>query len=191
MIKEIIEHVNTQLETLNFVKQTKGLCQTIKRQVKDEELAFPAEFCNGEYKSISDFDFKQGLAYHRLNGDVINEEQEDAPSGCDIFVERSYPLKLVGVVKKSLVGTKDQYTDVETTETVINTIQQRNVLTLAKSINADEVDIVVNGYNVDRYSVHDEEYENIEMKIGFEYVYFSIDYSAVVRADITCFDAIC
>lgn len=186
-MEEIINYINDNLD-LAFIKEKRGLAERITQG----EKVFPAEYCGkGEYKSVNDFDFTKGLIYHRLTGPITTEQVEENIVGCEELQIRTYPLRLVGVILKSLAGQDKQYGDIKITETVINKLDKINVKELMKSLGAVSVNIPTISFQTNRDDIHAEEYEEIKMSIGFEFAYIAIDYNVAVTGELKCFENIC
>src|ERR1700741_3474159 len=101
MLEAIIPHINTKIATLNRFSNRHGLCEIISKDGK----TFPAEYCNGEYKHVTDFDLHKGIVYHRLTGDIQKEKlEEDSAVSCDPFYSTTFPLKTVVSIKKALIS---------------------------------------------------------------------------------------
>lgn len=187
MITQVIDHINTQLETLKFIKERRSFCE----QIKDGDKSFPAEWCDREYRHVSDYDFKKGLSYHRMIGAVSSEESDDNISGCNLMSERTYPMRLVVVVDKKQAGVNTAGGDITLAESVINTIDFNTNKVLMSTLKAENVSVISASYLTDRYQVHDLEYEEIKMRFAFEYSVIAIDYNIVIKGDNACFDNLC
>ena len=61
MIEALIDYIDSRIDSLGHFKEFKGLCELINKTDKDNTQSFPAKYCSkGEYKQVSDFDFKKG-----------------------------------------------------------------------------------------------------------------------------------
>jgi hypothetical protein len=179
MIDQVITYLNTQIESADLYTRFYGLCEKI---TKDGKM-FPAEFRYGQYNQVSDFD-KGGTVYHRLIGDVdVNESDEENPVGCDPFHEKTYPMRLVAVVKKRNTA----YTDINLSNDLSNTIVFSNNKTLRTALSADNVSVEVTGISTDREKIFKEEYEGMEMFFDYEYSIIAIDYNIKITGNVSCF----
>lgn len=193
MLRKVVAHINTELETLDFVKETKGVAQIIKEQRGNDEVAFPAIYdTKGEYKHVSDFDFKQSLIYHRLTAEVgIAEDESKSVTACSQYLVQTFPMIMIACIQKSLTGDDTILIEQRIAETLKNKIGSSNVASLQDSLQVDTVSIIPSGYDIDRYSVFAVEYVGLPMEIGFEYAYISLSYDVIISADINCFENIC
>jgi hypothetical protein len=176
-MKLIIDHINSKIEEIGLFPFRFGLCE----RIKELERVFPAEYCKGEYKQVSDFD-KGGTVYHRLTGDISSSEADEESSvSCDPFIERTYPMRTVGAVKKG------NYTDLEIAEFIAKKISFINNKALRAALSADSVSVEVNGFSTDRDKIWSEEYTGVEMKMPYEYAYVAIDYDIIITGNNSCF----
>lgn len=185
MIELIIPYINTRIETLNLFSRRIGLCDVIKKG----EASFPAEYCEGEYKQVSDFDQETGTVYHRLTGDISSAElDEENTVSCTPFIDRTYPTRLVAVIKKSELNA---YSDSQMAEFISNAIAFRNNKSLCISSGADTISVEVKSISTDREKIFSEEYKGVENKIPFEYSYIAIDYDIKISGSVSCFNLPC
>lgn len=179
-MKEIIDHINSKIEEINLFPRRFGLCEIIKK----DETSFPAEFCSGEYKQVSDFE-QGGTVYHRLTGDITSSEADEESSvSCDPFIERTYPMRTVGVIEKK---NNDAYEDYDIAELVARKISFLNNKTLRTLLKVDSVSVEIKSLSADRNKIWNEEYSKIDISIPFESIYFAIDYNIIVTGNNSCF----
>lgn len=182
MIQYIIEYINDRIETLDIFQDIKGLCEIIEK----EGQSYPAEYCdNGEYNRIEDF---ESVVYHRLTGKTT-EERIESTVGCETNIRRTYPLRVVGIVKKTILEKKNDnnYIDDKLASNISNIIAKASIKNLAVALKAEDVEISTGGYNTNRYEIWNEEYKGVEMGIDFEYAYISVDYTVIVEGSKSCF----
>jgi hypothetical protein len=184
MLEVIINDINTKINALGKFSKVYGLCEIINK----ENTSFPAEWCNNDYKQVSDFDKHNGVVYHRLTGSIsINEQEDQSADGCDIYTTRTYPLKTVICVKKDLYNNNDAYVEQRVAENIQATIQEVNNKSLRQALSADEILVSVSSVNVLRDSVFSSEYKGVAMFIKYEYAYLSIDYEVTISGDLSCY----
>ena len=51
----------------------------------------------------------------------------------------------------------------------------------------DSIKLLITGYNVNRYDVIDDEFNNIDITIPFESIIFSIDLDVIIETEKDCF----
>lgn len=194
MIAEVVAFINTQLETIDFVKETKGIAEIITETQGENTVTRPAIYCGKDEldKSLSDIDKTNGVVYHRLVGPVERESNEDANAkGCDIYIDQTFPMLMIAAVKKELTGMDVNSVDSKIAETLMNMITTDNAASLQNSLDLDTVRIFGTEYNTNRYEVFDEEYTGIDFFVKFEYAYVSINYSVTLSAQLSCFEKLC
>ncbi len=183
-MREIIEHINSKISEIGLFPIRFGLCEIIKRTLDETSTSFPAEFCSGEYTQVSDFE-RGGTVYHRLTGDITSTEADEESSvSCDPFIERTYPMRTVGVVPKNENSATQ---DSKIAELLARKISFSNNKALRQAINADSVSIEIKSISTDRNKIWEEEYSNIPMSIPFESIYLAIDYNIIITGNNSCF----
>jgi hypothetical protein len=187
MLEIIIPYINEKIETLEMFSKFHGLCEIITKDGK----SFPAEYCNGEYKQVSEFDKNRGVVYHRLTGNITKAEAEDDTSvSCDPFYEMTFPLRTVVCIdKKFLKGVgNDAYLENKIAHNISNVIAGTNK-TLRQDLRADSVEISVENNILNRGELFSEEYEGFEDNfIRYEFLYIAINYNVVVTGNVSCFE---
>lgn len=187
MLEAIIPYVNGKIEALEMFQKIHGLCELITKDGK----TYPAEYCNNEYKQVSDFDKFKGVVYHRLNGDIVTTElDEEETVSCDPFYSREFPMIGVFVInKKHLKGIgNDAYLEGKIANAISNTIAGRSSKALIIELGADNVSIEINNLIIDRNKIFDSEYEGIENFFRYEFLYVAIEYSIIVTGANSCFN---
>jgi hypothetical protein len=186
MLEAIIPNINTKIETLNMFSMRYGLCDIIAKDGK----TFPAEYCNGEYKPVTDFDLHKGLVYHRLTGDIGKEEaDEESTVSCDPFYITTFPLRTVASIKKELIKGigNDAYLENKIAQNIANVLAETNNRALRISLMADNVSFEVESIKVNRDEIFDEEFTGKENFMRYEFLYIAIDYNVVVTGNVSCF----
>lgn len=176
-MKEIIEHINDKLKDL--ASKRFGLCEIIV----EEDKSYPGELTKNELKNVSDFDFNNGVIYHRLRGDVsVNDNEDQNVSADSIFKEKTYPLRLIYVKR----GRKDGYGDQDLGDLISDKIAASNIRTLRRELKLDSITIEPQGIKTSRDELFREEYTNIEGQIDYEFYYVGIDYNIIITGDPKC-----
>jgi hypothetical protein len=190
MLNTIIDTINTRIEGLNLFGQIYGLCSQITRDKK----TFPAQYCNGEYKQVSDFDLHKGIIYHRQTGEISLEEiEEEQIAANDPFYQRTFPMRVVAVIKKDLLGIdNDAYSESRVAQDFLSVIARTNNKALRESLRVDSVVFEVESITTDREDIFKEEYAGFESNFfKYEYLYIAIDYNILVSGSLSCLEPIC
>jgi hypothetical protein len=190
MLNTIIGTINTRIEGLNLFGQIYGLCSQITRDKK----TFPAQYCNGEYKQVSDFDLHKGIVYHRQTGEISLEEiEEEQIAANDPFYQRTFPMRVVAVIKKDLLGIdNDAYSESRVAQDFLSVIARTNNKALRESLRVDSVVFEVESITTDREDIFKEEYTGFESNFfKYEYLYIAIDYNILVSGSLSCLEPIC
>jgi hypothetical protein len=187
MLEAIIPNINTKIETLNMFSMRYGLCDIIAKDGK----TFPAEYCNGEYKPVTDFDLHKGLVYHRLTGNISKEEaDEESAVSCDPFYITTFPLRTVASIKKELIKGigNDAYLENKIAQNIANVIAETNNRALRISLMADNVSFEIESIKVNRDEIFGDEFTGMENFMRYEFLYIAIDYNVVVTGNVSCFE---
>jgi hypothetical protein len=181
MLETVINNLKQRIETLNIFNEINGLCDIIT----DGDRVFPAEFCNGEYKTVSDFTDNKNGCYFRLNGAIgIEQTEEESSNSCDLYTKKTYQLRLVCFVKK-----ESSYTEEKLILNLEKKISFLNSKELRVLTSMDVVSCTPTGTITDREQLFKDEY-NIENKIGYEYAYFALLFDVVIEGNLSCQDLI-
>lgn len=187
MLEIIIPAINDKIETLEMFSTRFGLCDIIAKDGK----TFPAEYCNGEYKQVSDFDLHKGTVYHRLTGPIGKEEAEEETSvSCDPFYITTFPLRTVACIKKSIIKGigNDAYLEGKIGQNISNVIAETANKALRILLRADTVTLEVTSIETDREKIFNEEYSGTENFMRYEFLYIAIDYNVIVTGNVSCFE---
>lgn len=190
MLNTIIVTINTRISTLNLFEQVYGLCN----QITKEDKKFPAQYCNGEYKQVSDFDLHKGIVYHRQTGAIsLDQIEEESISDNDPFYQRTFPLRVVAVIKKSLLPIEnDAYMESRVAQDFLSVLAQANTKALRQGLGVDGVTFEVENIITDREEIFKDEYSGFEKDFfRYEFLYIAIDYNVLVSGSISCFEPIC
>ena len=178
MLSSVIDYINTQLGTLNMYEKTHSLCDLIT----NNDITFPAEYCNGEYKSAVEFTNYQGVVYHRLDGNIrIEQSNEESSTGCGIYTKKTYPMRSVFCVKKR----QNAYSQEEMINNIEVVISGQNIKSVADAVGMENVSIELNGAITDRDKLYQDE-QKTDNKVGFEFAYFAVLYDVIIEGDLSC-----
>lgn len=166
-LNAILTDINTQIKTVSFGGKitTRGLCYL---QVKDDKT-FPLENTDTRNGLKISWDDKYPLqTYHRIL-DVENESDLSQGFGGNAFRQRVYSMRLVGIGSKTALSTAPYEDNQEIAKAVADV--------LPSFVNANEY-IEIEGHEVIKQNVYDEEFAGVEMKkLSMEGVAFWIDYT--------------
>lgn len=181
MLKNVIDYINQKIETLNIIQERFGLCELIT----DGERQFPGEYCEGEYKTVSDFTDNKSVSYHRLNGDIgIDQNNEDSSNGCGVYTKKTYPLRSVFFLRKDIYK-NNAYAEELIISNIEKAISSQNVKDLCQELNMEVVSIITTGTILDRNKLYKDEYNQDNM-VGYEYAYFSILIDVIIEGNLNC-----
>lgn len=170
MIKQVLEHINNELEQLGLF--TKFF--TLAERISKDGISFPAVY-EDEFKGI-DFDFYQSSLYHvasEASFDIL-----DSQTGCGTDFNYTIPFKLVGNVKKT-----DKYTLFDMAESVSITLLKSNFKELKRELSAYSVEISVQGFNSNSEDVFSSEFTGVDYK-GADF--FSVNYQVSISLSKAC-----
>ncbi len=180
MLKEVIDYINSRIETLNIIESRHGLCEIIT----DGTRFFPAEYCNNTHTPVSEFTKSKGVCYYRLEGKTIEQDNNESSSGCAVYSKKNYDVKAVFCVKKD-VYENTAYAEELIINNLEKTISRQNIKSLCTSLNMDVVSVNVGGVKMDRKQLYKEEY-NTENKVGYEYAYFALSLNIAIEGELEC-----
>lgn len=190
MLSHIIAYIEANLSALNLASHHYGFTHQIKKEVDGNTIMFPAEYCTGgEYKQI-EIDKYDGIFYHRQTGPVTSTE-ETPFDGCGKLITKSFPLRTVVAVKKTVLslGNDDAFIEGKVLSNMANILNRKaSIKLLRETLHAVSVEITQNAEIVDRYDLWAQEYSGVDFKATFEYVYAAIDYTVNVKGTPACFE---
>lgn len=179
MIDDIIVHINNKIKELRIVSKLFGLCELV-----GEELKSPAEYCNGEFRSVADFDFFNGVVYHRIIGDTsVSEDEDEDVSGCFSMKTFRVPMRTCAIIKR-----KGQRTDLLVGQTILGAISFKNNKNLRIALGADTVAIEPNNIIIDKERLLNEEFEGQDISIDYEDLFVAVEYDIIITGAAHCID---
>lgn len=182
MLELLVTYLQT-LFTANFpkIEQVYGLAETIH----EENQSYPAVYCTaGEYKPIGEL---ENYLYFRQVGDATEaESDEEAISGCDHYITRTYPMVAVAYIPKSVFNTDNAFIDAKIGNNIANMIRLANYMSLSAVTKADDIHAEITNISTDRKTVWEQEYTGIPMAARLDHVYASIEFDLVVSATESC-----
>jgi hypothetical protein len=129
----------------------------------------------------------ENYLYFRQNGQVTEaESEEEAVSGCDFYVTRTYPMVAVAYVPKNVFHTDNAYIDDKVSNNIANIIRLANWGSVVSAVKADTIYAEITNINTDRKDVWGQEYKNIPMAARLDHVYCAVEFDLVVSASESC-----
>jgi hypothetical protein len=180
MLQSIISYLQVKLQALN-IATVYGLCELVYNT--EREITQPAIYDgSGQYMPL-DFDNHAGLMYFRKIS-VSNSFVESVLG--DDGIQRTYTLKLVAFVPKSVYNTDNNYIDDKLANNISLIIDNDSDVILGQSLAAENISISTLSYDTNRRNVLLA--EGLEGNIPFEYVLLSLDFSVTVVGSQDCFE---
>lgn len=183
MIKDIVDYLNTKLNTLGYFDSILCLAEKIEK----EDKQYPAIYTNNEYVPIN-LDDVSSTTYWRKNGDVSFSPQNNE-TGVGIQYVGTIPLKLV-FFKRKEAKFNDQYFTDNICLAIISTLTVNNAA-LNPMLNAKKVRVTANKYTTDRKQIANDEYDGINFEPQYQYAYGSIEFDLTFVTNSQCYKNIC
>lgn len=185
MIDSIIGTLRESLIASGYFTSVYGLCELI---IKDEKT-IPAFYKGkGEYQNINDFDKGNGTGYFRTDGNPRSENSTNVYTSCDKYLEITFPLQFIGVVKKVKIPCDNAYAAfiiMQSVSGLLSTTRLNIYEALSTSIEIKE-------YNIDGSEILNREYKSPEIKeFNFNYAYFNIMFDVKLKVKSDCLIAAC
>ena len=192
MIKTIIDYNNAKLSLMGYFSKMYGLTTRVFRQLEDAEQRFPAESCgNGEFNNVSDFDFKYGLSYWKMNGKIsMNESTTASLIGGKQIVIITYPLRLIVSIPKQKLSLDDAYSSERIANTLSKNLNDNNGA-LKTSLLARRVNVKMTGWEDIVDEIFTQEFTGVDVNYDYKYVLMSIDFDIEVEINKTCLEDEC
>ncbi len=178
MIEQAITTINAAIKPLNYFEKQFELCE----QVKNGDKIYPAQYCSeGQYDNIN-FDNSNGVSYWRKIGDVTITDAEGLIA-CKDVLQFTYPMRLIGAVKKEKQSKDDAYSEERAIQSIISVITGSNK-TIKAATKAYRVDITPQAQSDDALTILQAEYSEVP-DINYNYSYFKIDvdFIFIIRED--------
>lgn len=182
MLELIITYLQlTFRNSLPEVIDVMGLAEIIERN----GTSFPALYCTKDnYKELSD---SENYLYFRQTGPFTeSESDEEAVSGCDHYVTRTYPMVAVGYIPKNIYNTDNAFIDSKIGNNIANIIRVAGYNTLRSTLKVDEIYTEINSVNTNRYQVWSQENAGIDMPARFDHVLLSVEFDLIISATESC-----
>jgi hypothetical protein len=164
-----------------------GLAHRLRRiEETTRNKEFPAIYCaNDEYHNI---EHDVPFLYIRQRAAISETEanEDDAPSGCDDTIVRTYPMTLVGYIPKNIYNRDNAYSDERISGNIANTIDILSWKALITALQVSDINLNIRNIDTDRWSVWAKEYKEIPMAARLDHAYFSIDFDLSVTAVQSC-----
>lgn len=155
-----------------------------------EDKVAPKEYIGSGQYNVIDFDNFAGVGYIRRNGET-SFSPSDLKSSCKLYYDVTYPLTLVGCIKKDVLGKDDPYSSDSLALTLFQDMDKSGILAALKAV---RVDVNVKNYNSDMPSILSKEYsgvENLKKGIPYDYCLISIDLEVVCTVTKDCLQIYC
>jgi len=184
MNKQVIDYLNTKLESLSFFNKIYCLAEKIER----EEKSYPAIYnTNNAYVEI-ELDQTGSICYWRKPNDVVFSQQSNS-TGIGIDYTASCTLKLVGFVKKD-PALNDQYFADKMCLAIISNLTVNNSA-LKVILKAKKATVSATRYSTDPKAISQDEYNNINFEPRYTHAYFSIDFELDFVTNSQCYNELC
>lgn len=184
ILESSITTLNTAIEALNYFEKQHVLVERVRSQDK----IYPAPYCtNGEYQEIN-FDNFDGVSYWRKTG-IVTMSEADTQIACNDVVQFTYPLRIVGAVKKEKLIKDDAYSEERIIQTIIGTVTGSNKVIKAL-IKAKSVFIRPTSHDDDALRILQTEYSEVD-NINYNLAYFRIDFDLIVQIRENCIEKEC
>ncbi len=179
MIENTITTLNTSINVLNYFEKQFELVERVKMGDK----IYPAPYCtNGEYEEIN-FDNLNGVSYWRKTG-VVTIGEADTQIACNDVIQFTYPLRIVGAVKKEKLSKDDAYSEERIIQTIISNVTGSNKV-IKGLIKAKSVFINPTSHDDDALRILQTEYSEVD-NINYNLAYFRIDFDVVIQIRENC-----
>lgn len=187
MLEIIIDNIYSR--TADKFDKLYGLAELVKtREDKFEPKIYAG---GGQYLPI-DWDHFAGVGYFRLNGDVSISKSSFETRNCTQYYDVVYPIKLIGCIKKSILGKDDSFSGEVVCMTLFRDIAQSNgdLCAVTKSVFSD---IEITGYSTDVNKILGDEFQGLARKsiVPLDYCLVSLDIRVSVTINQDCIQFYC
>lgn len=181
MLELLITYLQLTFKNAFPSTEVMGLAEKIQEGGKE----FPAFYCTkDEYKPVSG---SENYLYFRQNGNATEEEsEEEAVSGCDKYITRTYPMVAVAYIPKNILNTDNAFIDSKIANNIANLLKVANYNSLAPTLQADEITAEIGAIDTNRYSVWNNEYNNVDFAARLDHVYLSVEFEIQISATESC-----
>lgn len=185
MIKEVIDHINDQLDDIGFT-QRYGLT-SLHRIIQEEIRSFPAVYCGkGESLKLS-FDKSVASLYHRKAGPATIENQDGLISACDITTTHTHPMKLVAIFPRSIYGGDDAYADHDMADNLVNQLSISDIASVRTTHNLFQAEVSPTGHREDAYEIWIDEFSGVPYRVPSTHGMVEITYNIILVGERACF----
>lgn len=155
-----------------------------------EDKVLPKQYVSdGQYKAIN-FDNFAGVGYFRIKEPVTIEESESpTPKPVHDF---KYSLRLVGCIKKSVIGRDDPYSCDTLCLTLTKDLEAANRF-IMQEVSARRGSVEVTSYQTVASEVVKEEFSGVEnfKSVPFDYCLVSLDITVTINTTKECINNNC
>jgi len=183
-INDILELVNTGLKTHYFkdIKTFKVAELITREDSEEEEVIRPSIYSgDGDYEFIQD-DTSGLIIYHRIDGAVENEEDEEKGFGRNSLVTETYPIKTVFYGQQNLINDDNEDINLYLAKEFKKLIPRRLNVS-----GEHRTTITVGDINYDKESIKTDE----GLEIVPESVLFTLDLSIKIVSIESCNNLTC
>lgn len=173
----MIESVIDKIDSLHPITN-KALGYVVKKEIN--EIFYPCEVKNNEYKQLIDFQKLSDFHYWYLTGEVTSNELENLYSIKRVF-ELTYPLRV-------FICRKDGC-DENLVLKFYKEIENLSMATRA-TLNIQNCKIKIKSFSLLRNIILEQEFNQVP-KLMDKYAIASIDVDIVIHIDKTCLDEVC
>lgn len=182
MIELLITYIRaTFANSFQNITEVHGLAELIQ----EPETTYPKLYCTGgDYKNVGDL---ENYIYFRQTGPATEDESdEEAVSGCDHLITRTYPMIAVAYIPKNVFNTDNAFIDGKVANNIANIIRVANYGSLLPTLKADNLYVEIKDIDTNRNSVWGREFRGIEMAARLDHVYCSVEFDIIVEASESC-----
>jgi hypothetical protein len=191
MIKEVIAHANTNVQTLNVFKEIQGLCEYLYQPKVSEEregeiMKFPG-FYRGKdsLRFVTSYDFRNGCFFHVLNGDTVIEPLESNRANKE-FLRYTTPVKAFGIHRRNVIE-DSEVGGIKLALNVFHQLQEKNINSLRATLNLSSISIEVESYTTTSEQF-EEVFENVDVPRRSDIVIIGFPYRIVLEGYKECFE---
>lgn len=186
MIEDVIEHLNTNISTLNCFAQISGLCEwATEAKAEGEEMKYPVIYKGKDsLRFITTFDFRNGAFFHIKNGQTDIENLE-SPRVENDYLQYTTPMKAYAIIRRSVID-DTEYSHEKLANNIIHQINAKNINSLKALIGVNKVDVFVTDYSTDKEEISDV-FQNVEIQFRHDLTLVSVEYNIILQGYAQCF----
>lgn len=185
MIQAVIEHINTNINTLKF-GQVSGLCEMTQEVNADgQEKQYPVIYKGKDsLRFITVFDFRSGAFWHMKEGDTDIENLE-SPRAEYEYLRYTTHMSAYAIIRRSMID-DTEYSHEKMANNIVHQINEKNVNSLKSTIGVNKVNVIVTGYSTDAGQI-DEIFQNVEIQWRHDLTLVVVNYDIILEGYQQCF----